>query len=165
MTKNAKPILALDPGLRGLGLAVLSPTGRLRHAEVLTAPWQLPLRKRLARLSRQVDERLALYRPRLVVVEATWPSRNGSFGRLHLVTTLLQRRIRARGIRLLTVPAGTARRHLTGSGWTGKREAAQVIAARFPELRIYLRQDRAWKERHFLNLFDAVALGVHSLRR
>ena len=63
------------------------------------------------------------------------------------------------------MPAGTARRQLTGSGWTAKRDAAQVIAARFPELRIYLRQDRAWKERHFLNLFDAVGLGLHYLHR
>ena len=163
MLKNARPVLALDPGLRGLGLAVLSAQGRLLQAEVLTAPPKLPLRKRLAQLARQVDERLVLYRPHLVVLEATWPSRNGSFARVHRLATLLKRRIRARAIRLVIVPAGTVRRRLTGSGWTGKRDAAQVVAARFPELRIYLRQDRAWKERYFLNLFDAVALALHHL--
>ena len=78
---------------------------------------------------------------------------------------LLQLRVMAYGIKLVTVPAGTVRRRLTGYGWAHKREMAQVVAARYPELRIYLRQDRAWKEHHFLNLFDAVALGLHGLRR
>lgn len=165
MQKRNRPIFAIDPGLRGLGLAVLTASGRLLQAEVLTVPRRLPLRKRLMQLASQVDERLRLYRPRLVVLEATWPSRHGSFARVHRLATLLRRRIRAKAIRLETVPAGTVRRRLTGSGWTGKREAAQVVAARYPELRIYLRQDRAWKEHHFLNLFDAVGLGVHYLRR
>jgi Holliday junction resolvasome RuvABC endonuclease subunit len=162
--KHAKPILAIDPGLRGLGLAVLSPSGRLRQAEVLTTRRHLPLRTRLALLSRQVDERLDLYRPRLVLLEATWPNSHGSFSRLHRVARILQQRVRAHGIKLMSVPAGTVRRRLTGYGWAHKREMAQVVAARYPELRIYLRQDRAWKEHHFLNLFDAVALGIHGLR-
>jgi hypothetical protein len=84
---------------------------------------------------------------------------------LHQVSRILRQRIHAKGIRLVIVPAGTVRRQLTGSGWTGKREAAHVVAARFPQLRIYLRQDRSWKERHFLNLFDAVALGLYYLNR
>lgn len=165
MAQPSKPILALDPGLRGLGLAVLSPSGRLQQAEVLTVPRRLPLQERLRRLVRQVDERLALYQPRVVLLEATWPSRNRSFARVYALTTLLRRRIRGKRIRLMTVPAGTVRKGLTGSGWAAKREAAQVVAARFPELRIYLRQNRAWKEHYFLNLFDAVALALYYLGR
>jgi len=101
----------------------------------------------------------------VVVIEATWPSTNPAFERVHHLARLLSRRIRARGIRVVAVPAGTVRRAITGSGWTSKGDMARILATRFAPLRIYLRQDRAWKERHFLNLFDAVALAVHHQTR
>jgi hypothetical protein len=37
---------------------------------------------------------------------------------------------------------------------------ARIIVARFPELKVNLTQDRAWKERYHQNMFDAVALGM-----
>lgn len=37
---------------------------------------------------------------------------------------------------------------------------ARVIVSKFPELKVYLTQDRAWKERYHQNMFDAVALGM-----
>jgi hypothetical protein len=48
-----------------------------------------------------------------------------------------------------------------GNGWAKKREVAAVIAARHPSLRVYLTQDRKWKERYWQNMFDAIALGLH----
>ena len=47
-----------------------------------------------------------------------------------------------------------------GNGKASKREVARVVVSRFPELRVYLTQDRAWKERFHQNMFDAVAVGV-----
>lgn len=32
-----------------------------------------------------------------------------------------------------------------------------------PELKVYLTEDRAWKERYHQNMFDAVALGMMAL--
>jgi Holliday junction resolvasome RuvABC endonuclease subunit len=58
----------------------------------------------------------------------------------------------------------TVRKSLTGDGWASKRELARAVASRFPALRVYLTQDRKWKERYFLNLFDAVALALHHQR-
>jgi hypothetical protein len=57
--------------------------------------------------------------------------------------------------------AQIVRKHLIGNGWASKEEVARAIARRFPQLRIYLSQDRRWKERYWHNLFDAVALGLH----
>jgi expansin (peptidoglycan-binding protein) len=42
---------------------------------------------------------------------------------------------------------------------------ARVIVSRFPELKVYLSQDRAWKEDHHKNIFDAVELGITPLKR
>jgi len=42
---------------------------------------------------------------------------------------------------------------------------ARVIVSKYPELKVYLTQDRAWKELYHQNMFDAVALGITSLKR
>jgi len=49
---------------------------------------------------------------------------------------------------------------ICGNGHASKYEVARVIASRFPELKVYLTQDRKWKEAYHQNMFDAVALGV-----
>ncbi len=41
-----------------------------------------------------------------------------------------------------------------------KLEVAKIVIAQYPELKVYLNQDRKWKEDYHLNMFDAVALGI-----
>ena len=48
-----------------------------------------------------------------------------------------------------------------GYGWAGKREVAEALSARFPDLRVHLTHDRKWKETYWQNMFDAVALALH----
>jgi len=36
----------------------------------------------------------------------------------------------------------------------------RAVVSKYPELKVYLTQDRAWKERFHQNMFDAVALGI-----
>ena len=38
-----------------------------------------------------------------------------------------------------------------------------MMVSKYPELKVYLTQDRAWKERYHQNMFDAVALGLMAL--
>ena len=65
-----------------------------------------------------------------------------------------------RGFRTATYPPQTVRKAIVGNGNAEKREAAKVLAAKFPALRMYLSSDRKWKTRYFLNAMDAVALAV-----
>jgi Holliday junction resolvasome RuvABC endonuclease subunit len=53
------------------------------------------------------------------------------------------------------------RQTVLGNGRGKKEEVAALLAARFPSLRVYLTQDRRWKERFWLNMFDALALAIH----
>jgi Holliday junction resolvasome RuvABC endonuclease subunit len=50
---------------------------------------------------------------------------------------------------------------VAGNGKAKKAEAAIAVALRFPQLRVYLTQDRRWKERFWQNMFDAIALALH----
>ena len=49
---------------------------------------------------------------------------------------------------------------ICGSGKAKKYEVASVVVAKHPELKVFLDQDRRWKERYWQNMFDAIALGM-----
>jgi len=42
---------------------------------------------------------------------------------------------------------------------------ARVVVAKYPELKVHLTQDRAWKEKYHQNMFDAAALGMMAATR
>jgi Holliday junction resolvasome RuvABC endonuclease subunit len=52
------------------------------------------------------------------------------------------------------------KKFICGNGHADKMQVATVVVSKFPELKVYLTQDRAWKERFHQNMFDAVALAV-----
>ena len=56
--------------------------------------------------------------------------------------------------------AEAMRKDICDNGLPANREVAQGVSRRFPELAPYLSPDRKWKEEFYLNMFDAVALGV-----
>ena len=57
----------------------------------------------------------------------------------------------------------TVRKFICGNGWASKKDLSQVIVAIYPELKIYMTQDKKWKERYHQNMFDAVALGLMAI--
>jgi Holliday junction resolvasome RuvABC endonuclease subunit len=54
----------------------------------------------------------------------------------------------------------TVKKFTCGNGWASKKEVATVVVSKYPELKVFLTQDRAWKERFHHNMFDAVAIGI-----
>jgi crossover junction endodeoxyribonuclease RuvC len=164
MPKTPRPILAIDPGLRDLGFAVLA--GRKIVAAGVRPLRLLPRHRRRAEAGRLIRSWLGAYRPGALVLEATYRHPVPWLNELHRVTrsvaTLAERH---RGLRVETYAPQTVRKSLTGNGWSSKREVATALSCRFPALRVYLTQDRKWKERYWLNMFDAVALAVHHQTR
>jgi Holliday junction resolvasome RuvABC endonuclease subunit len=156
--KHPKTILALDPGARNIGYAVLR-SGRLLASGVSRLPRPAPeARRAVGRLAR---EWLSLYRPAVVVLELAPRHSQATLEGVYRTAERIRKVARAFRVPLRSAAAQTARKGLLGNGWADKREAARAVCRRFPELAIYLRQDRRWKERHFLHMFDAVALALH----
>ena len=75
------------------------------------------------------------------------------------VVNHLRRHRKARGLRQAYSPS-TVKKFICGNGRAGKYDVARVVVSKYPELKVYLTQDRAWKERFHQNMFDAVALGM-----
>ncbi|MFH0828796.1 MAG: crossover junction endodeoxyribonuclease RuvC [Candidatus Kerfeldbacteria bacterium] len=159
MNHRTEPILAIDPGLRDLGMAVLSGR-RLAAAGALTLR-RLPRSARLKEVRRHVKGWLRLHHPHAIVMEKTYHHPLPWLDDVHRLTLTVRRLARLQGIPFATYSPQQVRQGVLGNGRATKAEAAVAVAVRFPQLRVYLTQDRKWKERFWQNMFDAVALAMH----
>jgi crossover junction endodeoxyribonuclease RuvC len=158
MQKTPRTVLALDPGLRELGFAVL--TGRKLIASGVRPLFLTPPGGRVAEGRRLLKQWLSAYRPDTVVVERTYAHPTGTFDDVHRFAVALLRAAGRRGFATATYAPQTVRKAVVGNGNAEKSEAAKVLAARYPALRMYVTSDRKWKTRYFQNAFDALALAV-----
>lgn len=159
MRTQQKTILALDPGLRDLGYAVLR--GKVLIESGVFPLRLLPSRSRLPAAVAAVRDWVARFTPAEVVLEATHRNRVKSLDRLESLAQRVRRIAKRHHAAIASYAPQTVRKSLVGHGWANKRQTAEVVAGRLPALRVYLTQDRRWKERYFQNMFDAVALALH----
>jgi Holliday junction resolvasome RuvABC endonuclease subunit len=159
MTTRPTTILALDPGLRALGFAVLTGT-RLADGGVLHLRL-LPKAQRAREARHAVEQWLYAFRPQVVVLERTYRHPVGPLNDLHRLNQAVGRLAAARHIPVTTYAPQTVRKSVVGDGWATKQKVAEILSARFPTTRMFLTQDKRWKERHWQNMFDAIALAVH----
>jgi Holliday junction resolvasome RuvABC endonuclease subunit len=151
--------LAIDPGVRALGFAVLR-RGRLatygvRSLHTTVAHNRLTLTRKL--VSGWIDA----YRPGALVLEHTHAHPVPWLDAVDRVARSARRLARKRGLTVASYHAQTVRRLIAGNGRVAKRELAVAVALHYPVLHVYLTQDRKWKERYFQNMFDAVALALY----
>jgi len=159
MPRNPDTILAIDPGLRELGYAVLQGP-RLVTAGVLNLKL-VPRAKRLDEARKHLRRWLGTHRPDAVVVEKTYRHPVPWLNELHEITRSARNLTSRRGGHFATYSPQRVRQTVAGNGKAKKKEVALAVTHVFPNLRVYLTQDRRWKERYWLNMTDAVALGLH----
>lgn len=157
--KHDPTILALDPGLRDLGWAVLH--GRRLLAHGVLGLRRLHKAERLAAARRHVRGWVRTHHPTVIVLEKTYRHPVPWLNDLHGVTLYARGLARRRHLAFATYAPQRVRMTVLGNGKGTKRETAAVVASRFPALRVYLTQDRRWKELYWQNMFDAVALALH----
>lgn len=63
-------------------------------------------------------------------------------------------------LELKTYDPKTIRKFICGDGRATKKRTSQTLAKRYPELEIYLEQNYRWKEKYWMNAFDALAAGL-----
>ena len=156
---TSRPILALDPGTRDLGYAVAIGK-RLLVANVLSLR-RIPRRRRLGAVREAMQVWIRAYRPRTLVLEHVPKRPLDKLAGLPALGRLLRRMATTKRLKVATYSARTVRGNVVGNGWAGKREVAEALSARFPDLRVHLTHDRKWKEAYWQNMFDAVALALH----
>jgi crossover junction endodeoxyribonuclease RuvC len=154
-------ILAIDPGTREMGVALLE-GGNLVHHGVKTiknrrSPHEI-LKEGRGIIVRLIND----FRPGVLVVEKTFFSSKRS-ALLNVFADDIQALGKRKGLKVVSFAPNTVKKFISGNGRASKEEVAQVIVSKFPELKVYLTQDRKWKLRYHENMFDAVALALTAI--
>lgn len=160
MPNNKKPrVLAIDPGTRHMGVALLENGQLIYHGVKSLSRGRSPHetlkegRKVVLRLIKDFD-------PDILAVEKTFFANNRNSALLNVFADEIQAVGTRKGLRVIAFAPSAVKKRICGNGWARKEELARAVVCKFPELKVYLGQDRKWKSRYHANMFDAVALGM-----
>jgi crossover junction endodeoxyribonuclease RuvC len=159
MRKTNIRILAIDPGTRLMGVALLEGRKLVYHEVKVIKKQKSP--SDTLKVGRKVILRLINdFAPQVLVVEKTFFANNRNSSLLNVFFDEIKAIGRRKGLRVVSYAPSTVKKFICGNGRATKLEVANVIVSKYPELKVYLSQDRAWKEEFHQNMFDAVALGI-----
>lgn len=160
MTKNkTQRVLAIDPGTHHMGVAFFEGKDLIYHGVKSITKRTSPHiilnegRKTILNLIRD-------YTPNVLVVEKTFFANNRNSGLLNVFADEIQSIGKRKGLKVLCYAPSTVKKAICGYGLASKEEVAKAVVAKYPLLKVYLDQDRQWKNLYHQNMFDAVALGI-----
>lgn len=159
MPRNNKKVLAIDPGTREMGIAFLEKGKLIYHGVKIIKKRKSP--HETLNEGRKIVLRLINdFRPKVLVVEKAFFAKNRNASLLNVFVDEIKAIARRKKLNYLSYAPSTVKKYICGNGRASKDEVARVIVSKYPELKVYLTQDRAWKEKYHQNMFDAVAMGM-----
>ena len=159
MRKNKTKILAIDPGTREMGVAFLEGEKLIYHGVKTIKKRKSP--HETLKAGRKIILRLINdLKPDVLVVEKTFFANNRNSALLNVFSDEIGAIGKRKGLKVIYYAPNTVKKHICGDGRASKEEVAKVIVSKYPELKVYINQDRKWKDRYHQNMFDAVGLGV-----
>ena len=154
-----KRILAIDPGTRHMGVALLD-GGRLIYHGVKDIPGVGSPHDRLKEARRTVLRLIRDFRPNVLAIEKAFFANNRNVALLNVLVDETRTIAKRKGLAVVSFAPSTVKKFTCGNGRASKRQVARVVVAKYPQLGVYMTQDRKWKERYHQNMFDAVAIGM-----
>jgi len=104
-------------------------------------------------------------KPQVLAVEKTFFAQSRNTALLNVLVDEIQAIGKRKGLKVFCFAPTTMKKSITGNGRASKEDVARVIALQYPVLRVFLTQDRQWKERYHQNMFDAVGLGIMAMAK
>lgn len=158
---NHIKILAIDPGTREMGVALLQHKELIYHG-VETIKRGLTPHEKLEEGRRILLRLINDFKPQVLAVEKTFFANNKNAALLNVFADEIKAIGKRKGLSVVSYAPNTIKKFICGNGRASKEEVAKVIISMFPELKVFLTQDRAWKARYHQNMFDAVALALYA---
>ena len=159
MTKDVLRILAVDPGTRHMGVAIIQGEELLYYAvksfKEKRPAYQLLIATRDA-LVQLIDD----YRPRVLAYEKTFYVQQKSSAMLHVQEMEIARLGRTKGLVVIGHSPQHIRKILCRDGRATKEAVAAALTQRFPQLEGYRVTNAPRRAKYWHNMFDAVAVGV-----
>jgi len=150
-------ILAVDPGTKELGVAVLR-SARLEYYGVKTFKHRSPPHAFLAEVTQYFSNLIEQYQPTVLAIERTFLIQRNvallNVAAAEIIHAAHQHKLLVREYDPVQVRQ-TICQHAKGT----KRETAQILSVRYPELSRYLLQATQWETLYWGHVFDAVAVG------
>jgi Holliday junction resolvasome RuvABC endonuclease subunit len=157
-----RKILAIDPGTREMGVAVLS-GHELEYYAVKTVTRRESASSILKQIRAIVRKLIALHKPQILALERPFLGYGNRSSLLVTVCQDLRQLGRQHGCEIIDVNPKTAKKLVAGTGAATKREVARVVCSKFPELSIYLNQVHRYQEKYWQNMFDAVGIALSAV--
>jgi len=164
MSKNNLKILAIDPGTKNIGIAFLE-KGKLVYYGVKVIKNKKSPHETLKEGRKIILRLIRDFKPSTLAVEKAFFAKSRNLALLNVFFDEIKTVSRRKKLKFISYAPGTVRKFICGNGWASKKEVAAVVTSKYPELKVYLTQDRFWKERYHQNMFDAVALGMMALAK
>jgi len=164
---NSRPgrrLVSIDPGMNKFGLASFDGDQLIDYV-VKIIPSAPLVRERLLSLEEVLGRYFDEKKPTEIALEKTTFSSSTQNGLLVLAYYKMLAMARRRRIPVHEYVPISIRKTVCGNGHATKRDVVKVLISKYPELRIFTGTDRRWKERHYFNLFDAVAVGLTHIKR
>lgn len=155
---NANTLVAIDPGSRELGVAVFRATELCFYA-VKGIPQTTTPQATRAEVARITKALLTEYQPFILALARRIPIHSGTQRLVHVTRTIRQIALN-NGLALYEHAPKVARQFICGSEHATKRETAQKLAARYPELWQYIENRSHSEQLYYERMFGAVALGL-----
>jgi len=159
---NKTKILAIDPGTKEIGVAFLDGEKLIYHG-VKAIPEDKSPNERLKEGREIIIRLINDFKPDILVVEKSFFANNRTASLLHAFINEIRAIGNKKGLKVVNYATSTVRKYIAGNGRASKKELSKVIVSKYPNLKVYLSQDRAWKELYHQNMFDAVGLGLMAL--
>jgi len=159
MPNNERRILAIDPGTRYMGIAVLEGSELIYYGVNdfrRKRPSEALLRATRGALCRLIAE----YRPNVLAYEQSFYVQSKNSVCLQAQEAEIKRVARMRGLKAVGYTPTTVRQLLCKDRWATKEEVADLLARRYPELLRYRNRGDWVSEKYWLHMFDAVAVGI-----
>jgi len=163
MPKNSLKILAIDPGTRNMGIAFLE-KGKLIYYGVKVIKKRRSPHETLKEGRRIILRLIKDFKPKVLVVEKAFFAKSRNLALLNVFFDEIKAIAGRKKLKFISYAPSAVKKFICGNGRASKKEVATIIVSKYPELKVYLTQDRAWKERYHQNMFDAVSLGVMFLK-
>lgn len=157
MRVNNRRILAIDPGTKYMGVALID-KGALIYGGVKEIKNRKSPHENLRACRKAILRMIQDFRPNIIAVEKTFFANNRNSALLNVLTDEIKNIGKRKGLTVVAFAPSTIKKTICSNGHASKEEVAKAVIAKFPELKVFLTQDRKWKERYHKNMFDAVAI-------
>lgn len=159
-----KTILSIDPGTRYWGITIFRGE-EIIVSMVKTLNTKGSLKNRLKE-TRKIFSRINQdYLPDILVIEKPFYFWGTQSKYLEGIIRQIKRLAKKQKMKIYEFSPRTVRKVICNNGNAVKQDIAETICLTYPELKIYLNQNRKYKEKYWGHMFDSVGLGVCWLKK